>query len=186
MSWQESFYSKISSEADENGCVLWLGARNNKGYGTFWRNGKRELAHRLAWELERGPIPDGLNVLHRCDRPLCVRVQHLFLGTQKDNIADCIAKGRKADTRGENSAQALLTEKEAQEIKWLLLEGFFTQREIGEAYGVATGTVANIKHGRHWSWVLPLEPTKLPRPIPTHPLLWVRPIALRISLEGDR
>ena len=79
------------------GCWVWGGYRNRGGYG-FTRVGGRgapgKLAHRLSWELHRGPIPNGLHVLHRCDNPSCVRPDHLFLGTNQENIADRIAKGR--------------------------------------------------------------------------------------------
>ena len=79
-----------------DGCWNWTGCLDSKGYGqlTDCRTGKKKhsLAHRVAWELMHGPIPPGLRVLHSCDNPPCVR--HLFLGTQSDNIRDCVNKGR--------------------------------------------------------------------------------------------
>lgn len=86
----------------ENGCLEFQGARDSKGYcrlavggeaGTF-KPRKTVLAHRAAWELANGPIPDGMNVLHECDNPPCCDVKHLFLGTIADNNADMRAKGR--------------------------------------------------------------------------------------------
>jgi hypothetical protein len=77
-----------------NGCVVWSGARNLKGYGTISRDSRRWLVHRLVWTLENGPIPAGLFVLHHCDNPPCFNVEHLFLGTARDNAEDSKRKGR--------------------------------------------------------------------------------------------
>lgn len=75
-------------------CVEHTGHRNEDGYGTVWYKGKHWKAHRLAWTLEVGSIPDGLFVLHLCDNPACINVKHLVLGTHGDNMADRNAKGR--------------------------------------------------------------------------------------------
>lgn len=78
------------TERQPSGCLLWIGPKADR-YGTF---GRRTYAHRYAYEQAFGPIEAHLYVLHRCDVPLCVEPTHLFLGTQKDNMADMIAKGR--------------------------------------------------------------------------------------------
>lgn len=76
-----------------SGCWLWIGVDDgDTGYGRF--GPRQHQAHRVSWLLYRGPIPAGLFVLHRCDVPRCVNPTHLFLGTQTDNVRDCIAKGR--------------------------------------------------------------------------------------------
>lgn len=75
-------------------CWLWMGSLNNNGYGWFRVDGKTILAHRASWEFEHSDIPKGRNVLHQCDTPRCVRPDHLFLGTQSDNMLDCSRKGR--------------------------------------------------------------------------------------------
>lgn len=91
----ETTFSRFKSKTRrEEGCLLWMGVRNNMGYGQFWFKGKHGLAHRAAWELTFGPIPKGLNVLHHCDNQACVDPTHLTLGTQADNAADMVAKGR--------------------------------------------------------------------------------------------
>jgi hypothetical protein len=77
-----------------SGCFLWAGATNRDGYGAFGIGKRTVRAHRLAFEHERGPIPAGLKVLHRCDTPQCVNPEHLFVGTDLDNQRDMIAKGR--------------------------------------------------------------------------------------------
>jgi hypothetical protein len=88
---EADFWVKVEKT---EGCWLWMAARDKDGYGNVrWRM-ERERAHRLSWRLTYGNIPDGLWVLHRCDNPPCVRPDHLFLGTAKDNTADMLNKGR--------------------------------------------------------------------------------------------
>ena len=79
-----------------NGCIEFTGSLNRKGYGRMWFNGKIAQTHRIAWEITFGPIPDGLQVLHHCDNPPCCNPSCLFLGTDADNTADMVAKGRGA------------------------------------------------------------------------------------------
>jgi len=76
----------------KTGCVLWMGSRNTGGYGQVRWRGPLLLVHRAAWIARNGPVPPGLCVLHRCDVRPCLNPDHLFLGTQKDNMADLAAK----------------------------------------------------------------------------------------------
>lgn len=85
------FWARVSKSAS---CWLWTGARAPNGYGHILARGVIVAVHRLSWEVHAGPIPDGLCVLHRCDIRHCVRPDHLFLGTHRDNSADMIRKGR--------------------------------------------------------------------------------------------
>jgi hypothetical protein len=90
----ERFWEKVVKTDD---CWLWIGAqvvRPTCSYGIITIEGRPEHAHRVAWTLVYGPIPEGLNVLHRCDNELCCRPDHLFLGTQLANMLDMVAKGR--------------------------------------------------------------------------------------------
>jgi hypothetical protein len=93
------FWASIGPIGGE-GCLLWEGTKAMNGYGVIRSGGgnaaegKQLLAHRLMWEAIKGPIPQGMCVLHRCDNPPCVRPSHLFLGTKGDNRRDCAAKGR--------------------------------------------------------------------------------------------
>jgi hypothetical protein len=77
-----------------SGCIEWTGLIDRKGYGKTWFEGRSQGAHRVAWQLANGPIPDGLMVMHSCDNPPCCNVAHLSLGTAADNQADKAAKGR--------------------------------------------------------------------------------------------
>lgn len=91
------FWTKVQIDPANN-CWMWTGRVDGSHmlYGQIKRNEKRIKAHRHAWTLANGPIPDGLFVLHRCDRPLCINPSHLFLGTQHDNLLDAASKGRLA------------------------------------------------------------------------------------------
>src|SRR5574343_697551 len=86
------FFAKVTKT---DACWLWTGALSEKGYGLCSASGELWRAHRLAWHHFNGPIPTGMHVLHRCDRPPCVNPEHLFLGTDTDNLKDCYAKGRR-------------------------------------------------------------------------------------------
>jgi len=81
----------------DSGCLEWLACRNTKGYGWFRFDGRNQVAHRVAWMLEHGDIPEGLCICHTCDNRICVDVDHLFLGTVKDNNRDMFLKGRNAN-----------------------------------------------------------------------------------------
>ena len=90
----DRFWSKVDQRGPDD-CWEWRAARMWKGYGHF--GVARDLvvrAHRFAWEVSRGPIPNGAMVLHRCDNPACCNPAHLFLGTARDNTDDMVAKGR--------------------------------------------------------------------------------------------
>lgn len=90
--WLVRFWSKVDKTST---CWLWTGMPNGWGYGTFKVSaGNDRFAHRLSWEIHKGPIPKGLCVCHKCDRPICVNPDHLFLGSHRDNRDDAIRKGR--------------------------------------------------------------------------------------------
>lgn len=89
------------------GCWEWVGSRRHRGYGQVNFKGKIRKAHRVAWELSFGIVPDGLSVLHKCDNPPCINPDHLFVGDQQDNINDMFTKGRqKAPGNGKMKQQA--------------------------------------------------------------------------------
>lgn len=91
----ESRFWRHVAVAGADDCWLWMGYRNTNGYGNFTIGERPHLAHRVAWSLKWGrPVPEDRRILHECDVPACVNPLHLWLGTQRDNVADMIAKGR--------------------------------------------------------------------------------------------
>lgn len=126
------------------GCREWLGTKHSKGYGCIRFKRKMEKVHRVIWELMKGPIPEGMHVLHACDNPECCEINHLELGTNRDNIEDKIRKDR--------SGKKLCIEK-VREIKRLIALGFLSQGEIADQFGVCSCTISHIKRGAKWAHV---------------------------------
>ena len=83
-----------ASKSDERGCLIWSGSKTTLGYGRLTKKGARHIAHRMAYERFKGPVPEELEVCHSCDNPSCVNPDHLFIGTTQDNAIDREAKGR--------------------------------------------------------------------------------------------
>lgn len=92
----DRFWSKVQRG---DGCWLWTSSLNQRGYGTFFPNGRSHKAHRLAWEFSNGPVANGLLVCHHCDNPRCVRPDHLFVGSHLENVQDMVRKNRHAGQR---------------------------------------------------------------------------------------
>lgn len=126
-------------------CWLWTGRVSVGGYGKTYLGGKIIPAHRFSWTLANGPIPDGMFVCHKCDNPPCVRPDHLFLGTNADNMADCAAKGRIA--RGEKNGAAKLTSSQVQEIREMARLGL-KHKDIAERFAIHASYVWMIVSGR--------------------------------------
>lgn len=143
------------AEPDLNGgCHLWTRSVNNKGYGVVTFRGKNRLAHRVAFQLSKGPIPNGLCVCHRCDVPACVNPAHLFLETQAGNMADMAAKGRSRnrDNRGDRHAMAKLNSADVLVIAERL-KGGESSAALGREFGVGRTAIVKIKVGETWSSV---------------------------------
>lgn len=107
----------LSMASHQGDCLIWQASLRAGRYGGIKHNGKTLGAHRVSYELHHGPIPAGAVVMHRCDNPLCVRPEHLRLGTQAENVKDMFAKGRANKARGEASGRAKLTADQVQEIR---------------------------------------------------------------------
>jgi hypothetical protein len=158
---EERFWSHVDKSGE---CWLWTASKANKGYGQFVRiHGKSPArAHRFAWELVNGPIPQGLCVLHHCDTPACVRPEHLFLGTKADNNADMRAKGRHATAatyrgsggwlRGEAVCTSKLTNAAVRDIR---RRGgpYGTLSAIAREYGLSVSAIFGVVHGKTWRHV---------------------------------
>lgn len=106
--FSKRFWSKIARGSRDE-CWPWNAAKNSAGYGHIIFQGKNHLAHRIAYFLENGPLPPGLLICHTCDNPLCCNPDHLFQGTNADNVADMEAKGRGVHPRGQSNGRARLT-----------------------------------------------------------------------------
>ena len=125
-------------------CRLWPGYTDRFGYGRLNRNGKTLLAHRFVWTQTFGPIPSGMCVCHSCDQPSCVNPNHLFLGTQADNMRDMARKGR--STRLEKNPSAKLTAEQVRAIR----SDDRPPPEIAAEYRIAPNTVSGIRARRSW------------------------------------
>lgn len=134
-----------------NDCVEWTACRDSDGYGLVRVDGKTRKAHRRAWEIVKGPIPPGMLVCHRCDNPPCFNVEHLFLGTQKENMADMDKKGRRVlgDRALEKNPSSKLTATTAHEIRTAYMLGARVG-ELGRLFGVLSSSVSEIVRGKNW------------------------------------
>lgn len=165
MKLEDRFWSKVRKGPD---CWEWLAARGKNpsgslGYGQFSigsrvdKDRRMHAAHRVAWSITNGEIPVGLNVLHRCDNQACVNPEHLFLGTQRDNVSDMIAKGRKRPAVGDRHGSAKLTEDQVRKIRQEYTRGTSrfnpgNKRELAIEFGVRPSTITDVAL-RGWSHV---------------------------------
>lgn len=134
-------------EKNENGCWI-FNSTNHLGYGRFWFNKREQVAHRVTWQIFKGEIPLGLLVLHKCDNPSCCNPEHMFLGTQKDNIQDAIKKER-FDICRRPPVRSKLKYDEVVKIKELYKEGM-TQSKLKNMFSVSFGCIAKILRGDSW------------------------------------
>lgn len=147
----DRFWKKVDRrQAGE--CWPWTASLHDKGYGQIYLaeaegESRKEFAHRVAWLLTSGSIPEGLHVLHKCDNRSCCNPEHLFLGTNGDNVADKVKKGRQE--KGSAHTCAKLTEDQVRAIR----RDTRTLQVIADQYGVHNVTVLDAKAGRTWKHV---------------------------------
>lgn len=154
MSRRRSMSERLASTtrvSAETGCVEWTGPFTHYGYGRIrieWKDEPRRsfLAHRVAWEQAHGPIPEGMCVLHRCDNPPCANPEHLFLGTDADNVRDMHEK-RRDRCRGEEHGAHKLTDAEVVAIREAYTGGE-SHRSIARRYGVSQSHISKIMLGK--------------------------------------
>ena len=132
---------------EETGCWIWQRAKA-RGYGRLQINNKHVYAHRLMYENHVGPLGNGMSVCHACDTPACVNPEHLWLGTQKENIRDCVSKGR-MPRHGELSNRGFLTEDNVRAIREHV-KGGRTQASVAIEYGVTNSHVSKIVRRVKW------------------------------------
>ena len=157
---EERFYAMVSKTPTATGCIEWLGCFSH-GYGRFGIEGgkKTVLASRYAWELAHGPIPAGLNCLHKCDNPKCVNVgvngeSHIWLGTQSENVDDMHAKGRAnhPPQPGERNGFSKLTTAQVLDIRSDKY-ATWTEKAIAAQFGVKTSCISSILLRKSWKHI---------------------------------
>lgn len=134
----------LSYVVEKNGCWEMTNSLDPKGYGRLTVDGKQVPAHRISFSCFNGPIPEGHHVCHRCDKPACVNPDHLFTGTNHDNVRDMHAKGRARKAFGLQSSNGKLSEKQVVEIR----SSTARAKDLASKFGVKSSTISNIRSGR--------------------------------------
>jgi HNH endonuclease len=145
MEIKERLLSKAVKDI-ETGCIIWIGHCSHLGYGAFRIGSKVWKAHRASWELLRGPIPDGLDVLHKCDVRSCINPDHLFIGTHQDNMRDMVSKKRFPYRHGEKHINAAFTGSQVSYIRARYSPG--RGAELAREFGVSRSTIHGVVTGK--------------------------------------
>lgn len=149
----ERFEEKYVPEPN-SGCWLWIGGYGPRGYGAFYNKEENRMiaAHRISYSIFKGKIPDGNVVCHKCDVTSCVNPNHLFIGTQKDNVNDCWSKGRGKIPllKGEKSNGSKLNESQVRYIR----DSSKTLRALSKELGISNSAVCLIKNKKSYKEVL--------------------------------
>ena len=140
------FWEKVDIRGEDD-CWNWLASVNKGGYGRFGFNGKQQKAHRVSWMLHNGDIPEGMHVLHICiANRRCVNPDHLYLGTDQDNMDDKVNQGRVP--KGEAHYKAKLTDEEVIEIRKKYIPWKYPLRKLAREYGVNQSTISDIVNNK--------------------------------------
>jgi len=145
----------VDKSGGDAACWNWTAVADASGRGKFLLDRRTERAPRVAYMLDRGEIPAGMLVCHRCDNPGCVNPSHLFLGTQKDNMGDAKSKGRAVPPpvmRGEDHPESKLTEEQVRGILSYLGAGF-SKKAVARHFKVSPLLVRQIASGKAWRHV---------------------------------
>jgi hypothetical protein len=143
------FWSNVRVTANKSDCWEWQFTLNSQGYGRFFMDAKRYPAHRIAYTIFNGPIPEGMIVRHRCHNRICCNPAHLVVGTSKDNAQDALKAGR--FSAGTVNGNSKLTD---EAVRYIIqnpdkLKGV----EIARRLGVSKATVSGVRNGRVWRHV---------------------------------
>ena len=153
---EERFWSRVD-KSDADGCWFWLGTINNKGYGSIRFEGKTYGSHVISFFLEHGRFPETCG-LHKCDNPLCVRPDHIFEGTKKDNTVDMMNKGRhkhgtgNTGKKGSSSSRARFTDEQVRDMRNMLKNGA-TLQVVADKYNAHKAYISLIKRGLRWAHI---------------------------------
>ena len=132
-------------------CIIHPGWKKPTGYAQVKHNGTKMHAHRKAWIVAFGPIPKGLDVCHRCDNPPCINLDHLWIGTHAENMADAARKNRMVSPKGSKQHASKLVETDIPFIR--SLSGNMRQVDIAAAYGVSQQVISKVINRKHWRHV---------------------------------
>ena len=148
----EQRFWNIVKKGGPDECWLWQGAKAGSGYGVLNIHKRNVYAHRISYMLHYGAIPEGRQVCHKCDNPACCNPDHLFTGTQYDNVHDQLAKGRRmsGDRKGERAGCVKLTNSEVLTIRELAQRGI-ALNEIAKLYPISKDHIYNIIRRRCWT-----------------------------------
>lgn len=158
------FWRKVDKDGPqmshmETPCWVWVAAKKAAGYGVMWLRGRLERAHRVSFELHKGPL-GALDCCHKCDVPACVRPEHLFAGTRVDNMRDCAKKGRSGpqlhphkQARGSRNGNSKLAESDISLIRAAYANGE-TLVTIAERYSVDQSCISKINLRKTWRHIL--------------------------------
>lgn len=142
------FWNSVVDKA--TGCWIWSMYKNPDGYGQITVDGRSRSAHRVSYAVNRGPIPEGWLVCHRCDNPSCVNPDHLFVGTNADNLGDMARKGRHKPCKGEKHGRAKLTEADVIAIR--ASQGV-SHSKLAAKFGISKTQITRIRGGEYWQTV---------------------------------
>lgn len=149
---EQRFWDRAKPDGD---CLLWQGARIWNGYGKLGRDGVTWTAHRYAYFLTHGSIPDGMHICHHCDKKLCINPKHLFAGTRKDNMQDMLRKGRGRFlglAKGSRSGAAKFVESDIAAMRRKFDAGA-TLKEIASEYKTTPAYASDLIRGKQWKHV---------------------------------
>ena len=158
---KERLLAKVDKTSSPKGCWLWTGhcgkGKNNYGLiGVGGRGPKQKLirTNRASWIIFRGPIPEGMNVCHRCDNPRCVNPKHLFLGTQSHNMKDAFKKGRLGNRKGIHNTHSKISEADVLEIRRRYQRYKHGCKEaLAKEFGLRPGTIVSIVRRLSWTHI---------------------------------
>jgi hypothetical protein len=156
----ERFWAKVNKNGPlhpdlQSRCWLWMGTKNHQGYGRIYANGLNVSTHRLSWQIHKDPDfavrtdRYGIHVLHHCDNPSCVNPDHLFTGTNADNIRDRNAKGRMVWRKGEDDPKAKLSNRDVEEIREFHRDRIFRVRQLARMYKVSHSIISRIVNNKY-------------------------------------
>lgn len=146
---KERFWKHVNIKSD-NECWEWKGNINRSGYGQFTIRHKNYRSHRIAYDLTYDTIPDGKQVLHHCDNRKCCNPNHLFLGTNQDNMMDAKIKGKFLGRDGKNNSNSKFMDFEIMEIRNLYMSGLYSYRNLSNIYKTSHSNICNIINKKSW------------------------------------